>query len=90
LSRPTAATREVRHEQRYGDEEPQCKRGDHREPPGELGLPLEELVRRGARDILQRAIEAEVEQLLEEFAGVSLMDGRRAVVRRKGARLEWH
>ncbi|WP_296807075.1 transposase, partial [Thiocapsa sp.] len=47
----------------------------------ELGLPLEELVRRGARDILQRAIEAEVEQLLEEFAGVSLMDGRRAVVR---------
>jgi hypothetical protein len=42
---------------------------------------LEELVRRGARDILQRAIEAEVEQLLEEFAGVSLMDGRRAVVR---------
>jgi hypothetical protein len=42
---------------------------------------LEELVRRGARDILQRAIEAEVEQLPEEFAGVSLMDGRRAVVR---------
>ena len=27
----------------------------------ELGLPLEELVRRGARDILQRAIEAEVQ-----------------------------
>ena len=47
----------------------------------ELGLPLEELIRRGARDLLQRAIEVEVEQLLEEFAGVSLMDGRRAVVR---------
>ncbi len=47
----------------------------------ELGLPLEELVRRGARDILQRAIEAELEQLLEEFAAVSLIDGRRAVVR---------
>jgi hypothetical protein len=27
----------------------------------ELGVPLEELVPRGARDILQRAIEAEVE-----------------------------
>jgi hypothetical protein len=30
------------------------------EQPAELGLPLEELLRRGARDILQRAIEAEV------------------------------
>ena len=48
---------------------------------GELGLPLEELVRRGARDILQRAIEAEVEHLLDGFAGVSLIDGRRSVVR---------
>lgn len=47
----------------------------------ELGLPLEELVRRGARGILQRAIEAEVQVLLEEFAGVQLIDGRRAVVR---------
>jgi len=47
----------------------------------ELGVPLEELVRRGARDILQRAIEAEVEQLLDEFAAVALIDGRRAVVR---------
>ena len=31
------------------------------EPLVELGLPLEELVRRGARVILQRAIEAEVQ-----------------------------
>jgi transposase-like protein len=44
-------------------------------------VPLEELVRRGARDILQRAIEAEVEQLLEDMRSVTLMDGRRAVVR---------
>ena len=56
-------------------------RGDRGEPLAELGLPLEELVRRGAHDILQRAIEAEVEQLLEECAAVSLTDGRRAVVR---------
>ena len=40
----------------------------------ELGLPLEELVRRGARDILQRAIEAEVQVLLDELAAVSLID----------------
>jgi hypothetical protein len=38
---------------------------------------LEELVRRGARAILQRALQAEVEQRLKEFAAVSLMDGRR-------------
>ena len=38
----------------------------------ELGLPLEELVRREARDILQRAIEAEVEQLLAGLAPLSL------------------
>jgi len=50
-------------------------------PLAELGLPLEELVRRGARDILQRAIEAEIQTTLEEFASVSLIDGRRAVVR---------
>ena len=52
-----------------------------REALAEVGLPLEELVRRGARDILQRAIEAEVETLLAEFSEVSLIDGRRAVVR---------
>jgi putative transposase len=47
----------------------------------EVGLPLEERVRRGARDILQRAIEVEVQTMLEGFASVSLIDGRRAVVR---------
>jgi putative transposase len=52
-----------------------------REALAEFGLPLEDLVRRGARDLLQRAIEAEVEVLLEELAGVTLIDGRRAVVR---------
>jgi hypothetical protein len=47
----------------------------------EVGLPLEELIRRGARDILQRAIEAQVQVLLEQYEAVSLLDGRRAVVR---------
>ena len=47
----------------------------------EVGLPLEELVRRGARGILQKAMEAEVQELLEQFADVSLIDGRQAVVR---------
>ena len=56
-----------------------------RQAPGlelaEIGLPLEELVRRGAREILQRAIEAELQVMVEEFEGVRLIDGRRAVVR---------
>ena len=47
----------------------------------ELGLALEELVRRSARDILQRAIEAEVQMFLEAYGTVSLIEGRRAVVR---------
>jgi transposase-like protein len=47
----------------------------------EVGLPVEELVRRGARDILQRAIELEVQTLLAEYEHVQLLDGRRAVVR---------
>ena len=47
----------------------------------EVGLPLDELIRRGARDIPQRAIEAEVQVLLEQYEAVSLLDGRRAVVR---------
>jgi len=47
----------------------------------EVGLPLEELVRRGAREIIQRAIEAEVQLLLEQYEDVQLLDGRRAVVR---------
>jgi hypothetical protein len=42
---------------------------------------LEELVRRGARAILQRAIRAELELLLDDLAEVSLIDGRRAVMR---------
>jgi hypothetical protein len=47
----------------------------------ELGVPLEELVRRGARQLIQRAIEVEVEALLGQYETVTLLDGRRAVVR---------
>jgi putative transposase len=63
------------------DDTKKVTQGASAEPLAELALPLEELVRRGARDILQRAIEAEVEQLLDEMGSVRLIDGRRAVVR---------
>jgi hypothetical protein len=42
---------------------------------------LEKRVRQAARDILQRAIEAEAEQLLAEVAAVSLFHGHLGVVR---------
>lgn len=46
-----------------------------------MGLSLEELIRRGARDLIQKAIEAEVQQLLAEYENVRTLGGERAVVR---------
>jgi hypothetical protein len=43
-------------------------------PLTEPGVPMEELGRRGPRDIPQRAIEEEVEQLLEEMGSMTLLD----------------
>nr|AFG29444.1 transposase [Acidithiobacillus caldus] len=48
---------------------------------GELGLNIEGLLRRSARQLIQQAIEGEVQVLLEEYAAVRMVDGRRAVVR---------
>ena len=47
----------------------------------ELGLTLEELIRRGAQDLIQKAIEVEVQELLASFENVRLLDGRQTVVR---------
>lgn len=47
----------------------------------EMGLTLEELIRRGARDLIQKAIEVEVQELLAEYGKVSTLDGQMAVVR---------
>ena len=49
--------------------------------PSEIGVGLDELVRRGARQVIQQAIETELAQLLEEFGNVETLQGRRAVVR---------
>jgi len=49
--------------------------------PETLEDPLTELLRRGARQLLQQAIEAEVTQLLGEYAGHQDEQGRAAVVR---------
>lgn len=47
----------------------------------EMGLTLEGLLRRGARDLIQRAIEIEVRELLSEYGNVRTIEGAAAVVR---------
>lgn len=47
----------------------------------EMGLSLEELIRRGARELIQKAIEVEVQELLAEYGNVRTLHGQRAVVR---------
>lgn len=42
---------------------------------------LDDLIQRGARQIIQQAIEAELATLLEQYGNVKTLDGRRAVVR---------
>ena len=46
-----------------------------------MGLSLEDLIRRGARELIQKAIEIEVKELLEEYGNVKMLGGQRAVVR---------
>jgi transposase-like protein len=47
----------------------------------EIGLGLDDLIRRGAREVIQQAIEAELAQLLDQYENVKTLTGRRAVVR---------
>jgi transposase-like protein len=47
----------------------------------EMGLSLEELIRRGARELIQKAIEVEVQELLGQCGNVKMLGGQRAVVR---------
>lgn len=47
----------------------------------EISLPLEELIRQGARQIIQQAIEVEVEILTASYAHVTTTAGSRVVVR---------
>ena len=49
--------------------------------PSGLGLSLEDLLRQGARQIIHQVIEAELKELLAEYANVKTLEGRQAVVR---------
>jgi transposase-like protein len=46
-----------------------------------MGLTLDELVKRGARQVIQQAIESELAELLSSCSNVVTLQGRRAVVR---------
>ena len=47
----------------------------------EIGMSLDELVRRGARQVIQQVIEQELATLLEQYANVRTLAGKKAVVR---------
>ena len=50
-------------------------------PGQEMGLALDDLVKRGARHVIGQAIEAELAELLASCAHVTTLHGKRAVVR---------
>jgi putative transposase len=47
----------------------------------EIGVSLDELVRRGARQVIEQVIELELSALLEQYANVRTLSGKQAVVR---------
>jgi transposase-like protein len=47
----------------------------------EIGLTLEQLIRHGARELIQNAIEVEVRELLAEYGNVRTLSGAAALVR---------
>jgi transposase-like protein len=49
--------------------------------PEGIGMNLDDLVRRGARQVIQQAIEAELAELLAQYSNVKTLAGRQAVVR---------
>jgi transposase-like protein len=55
--------------------------GPEATPDPEPADPLTELLRRGARDLIKQAVEAELQAFLDQYCDHTLDDGRRAVVR---------
>ena len=47
----------------------------------EMGVGLDEVIRRGARRVIEQTIDAELAELLERFGNVRTLQGQRAVVR---------
>lgn len=51
------------------------------QPESETSDPLHELLRQGVRDLIAKAVEAELATFLAQYADMTLEDGRQAVVR---------
>ncbi|ATJ82670.1 transposase, wcw_0483 family [Halomonas beimenensis] len=51
------------------------------QPEPQVANPLHEVLRQGARDLIAKAVEAELTSLLAQYADQRLDDGRQAVVR---------
>ena len=49
--------------------------------PEEASVPMEELIRQGARQIIQEVVEAEMQALISSYAHVTSISGQRVVVR---------
>lgn len=49
--------------------------------PGSISDSLTELLRRGARDLIEKAVEGELQRLLDEYGNVTDLGGRKLVVR---------
>ena len=58
-----------------------CTASSSSGPEATVPDPLTELLRKGARDLIAKAVEAELEALLEDCSSLRLEDGRAAVVR---------
>ena len=49
--------------------------------PARLGMTLEDLLREGARELIEKAVGAELTELLGSYANVKTLRGQQAVVR---------
>ena len=59
------------------------KQNTQKQAPGlaEIGLGLDDIIRRGARQVIQQAIEAELAQLLEQYDNAKTLHGKPVIVR---------
>ena len=52
-------------------------------PVQKIADPLTDLLRKGARDLIRQAVEAELGAMLSEYEDLKLLDGRQALVRNR-------
>lgn len=58
-----------------------CNRNSSVTPALDVCDPLTELLKNGAKNLIKQAVEAELSNMLSQYEGLKLLDGRQAVVR---------